>query len=189
MGASVGFGAKLTYRECSGVQFRTGLSGRFDVNTEWVFETVVVALSERRPDLPSPLFSYPARGIMSTNCANPFRRSVTHTTKAEVICSRIGRSPSASARDIPRAVLIGAKKRACALHTFRHAGLGGVETIRRPFRIDRDFAARGQGLVVVGAIPIGGPLPYVARHIEQTIPVGGERSYRGRYQQELPQPR
>jgi uncharacterized protein (TIGR03435 family) len=35
---------------------QTGLSGKFDVNIEWLFESAVVAPFRAEPDLPGPLF-------------------------------------------------------------------------------------------------------------------------------------
>ena len=35
---------------------QTGLSGRFDLQIKWEFETVVVAPFRAEPDLPGPLF-------------------------------------------------------------------------------------------------------------------------------------
>jgi hypothetical protein len=64
------------------------------------------------------------------------------------------------------------------IETLSHDRLARIETIRWPFRIYRDLAGRCQGRVTVGTIPIRSPLPYIARHIEQTISVGWERAYR-----------
>ena len=103
---------------------------------------------------------------------------IAHATKAKVIGSRVELSFAASAGDITGAVLVGTKKRASTLHALFAARFARIETVRRTFGINRDFAISCQGLVIIGSIPMGSPFLHIACHIEQTIPVGRERANR-----------
>src|SRR5205809_1660069 len=101
-----------------------------------------------------------------------------HTTKTQVIGSRVGLALAASTGDVTCAILVGAEKRSATLHPFAYSRLTGIETVGRSGWIHRDFAAGCQGLIVVGTVPVGSPFPHVARHVEQAVSIGRERAHR-----------
>src|SRR5437773_76896 len=72
---------------------------------------------------------------------------------------------------VARTVLIRAKERAAAHGTLWLGGLARVERGLGPLGIAGDTACRSQLLVVIGPIPITDPLPHVAGHVVQPVPV------------------
>src|SRR5207249_3273327 len=92
-----------------------------------------------------------------------------HTAKPEVIGSCVGLALASSACDITGAILIRAEKRSATLDAFAHAGLTGIETIGGSGRIHRNVSRRREALIIIGTVPVGGPLPHVARHIEKSV--------------------
>src|ERR1700752_2126348 len=58
------------------------------------------------------------------------------------------------------------------MHLLLLIGVGGVERAVRPLRITDHSASGRQFLVVVWTIPVARPLPYVSRHVIETIWVG-----------------
>src|SRR6516162_9583825 len=102
-------------------------------------------------------------------CARlPLRASgqpIAHGSEAKVIRSRIEFS-LATGGDIALAVLISAKKRSSAQHPLPRSRLSRIEAVGGALRIPGNLARSGQGLVVIGTVPIGSPLPDIAGHIE-----------------------
>src|SRR6266545_4473410 len=72
---------------------------------------------------------------------------------------------------VARAILVSAKKRAAALHALGHARFSGIKTVRGTAGITGDTARGEKRFVVVGAIPIGAPLPDVARQIVKAVAI------------------
>jgi hypothetical protein len=95
----------------------------------------------------------------------------TNAAETEVVRSGVEFSFAPSTFYVARAVLVGAQKRTSALHRFRTPG-SLTSKLSAGLWDHRDLSADCQGLVIVGPIPIGCPLPHIARHIQQTIPVG-----------------
>src|SRR5204863_8083655 len=80
---------------------------------------------------------------------------------------------AAAAGHVAGAVLVGAEKGAAALHALGHAGLLGVEAVRRAVGV-----AAGASGIVVRAVPVGAPLPDVAGHVVEAEAVGREARHR-----------
>ena len=82
---------------------------------------------------------------------------------------------------VARAILLGAKERAAAMHPLLFARLGGVEAARGPMRVANEtaFLSRGRALgVTVRPVPVGAPFPDVAGHVEKAIAVRRELRHR-----------
>src|SRR5215469_3285277 len=102
-----------------------------------------------------PTDADPNREALSKGrCCLLFVLRLAHATKTEMIRSGVELSFAAPAGDVARAVLVGAKERAAALHPFLHARFAWIKTTSRPSWIGRNFATRLQRRVVVSAIPI-----------------------------------
>src|SRR5580765_2760797 len=95
-----------------------------------------------------------------------------------MIRPRIGLTLPATARDVACAILVGAEKRAASVHLLFHAGLAGIETVRRPLRIARERSLRNQRLIVVVAVPVARPFPHVAGHVVEPVGIWRERANR-----------
>src|SRR5262249_58409282 len=76
------------------------------------------------------------------------------------------------------AVLVRAEEGAALLDSLLRAGLGRIKAVGRTLRVTRDTALLREHAVVVRAIPVGDPLPDVARHVEEAVAVGREGSDR-----------
>ena len=94
-----------------------------------------------------------------------------HQAKADVGCADRCFSLASATGPIAHAVLIGAQKRSALLHPLRHSGICGIIAIGGAMWIAYYCAIRGEHLIVVGAIPVRGPLPDVAAHTAQAIAV------------------
>src|SRR5205807_7507873 len=90
--------------------------------------------------------------------------------EADVAHARIDRLRAASCGAITQAVIVGAQERAALDDPARHAEL-------RLARVVTACLATGTAFARVG-IPISGPLPHVARHVDQPIAVGREAADR-----------
>src|SRR6516165_4534740 len=55
--------------------------------------------------------------------------------------------------------------------------LVGIPWVRRALRVASDSAGCGEGLIVVRAIPVGGPLPDVSGHVVEAVAVWREGLY------------
>src|SRR5947207_4936706 len=63
------------------------------------------------------------------------------------------------------------------MHALLLVRLGRIEWGVGTSRIVRDAALVGQGLVVIGAIPIAAPLPNVAGHVVKAVTIRRKRFY------------
>src|SRR5215472_5891106 len=77
-----------------------------------------------------------------------------------------------SADDVARAVLVGTEVRTSPVHLLGLVWIVGIEGGIRTLRVACHSPRRRQLLVVVRAIPVAGPLPYVACHVVQPVSVG-----------------
>ena len=71
-----------------------------------------------------------------------------------------------------------ASERAAAVHALLLRRLTRVERRVRALRVTRDAACGGELRVVVGPIPVAGPLPDVAGHVVEAVAVGRELRHR-----------
>src|SRR5436309_3272325 len=87
-------------------------------------------------------------------------------------------SLAARADHVARTVLIRAEERTAAHGTLWLGGLARVERGLGPLGIASHASRPSQLVVVVGAIPITDPLPHVAGHVVQPVPVGRKPRHR-----------
>lgn len=76
------------------------------------------------------------------------------------------------ADDVTGAVLISTEEGSSALNLLWLTGLGGIEGGIRSARIARHATNCNELLVIVGTVPVAGPLPHVTRHVIKAISVG-----------------
>ena len=107
-----------------------------------------------------------------------FAPGLAKAAETKVIRSRAGLSLAAAAGNIAAAVLVRAKERTAAQHALPHARFARVEAICWALGIHCSLAARRERYIVVGTVPIRGPLPDVARHVRQSVSVRWKRSDR-----------
>src|SRR5690349_486624 len=88
-----------------------------------------------------------------------------HTTKAEMVGAGVRFTLAASTDNIAGTVLVGAKLWAAAMPFLGLVRFGRVVRAVGPLWVTRHATGRRHLLVIVGAIPIAGPLPSIARHI------------------------
>src|SRR5437763_177010 len=89
-----------------------------------------------------------------------------------MIRSRVGCAFPASADFVGRAVLIGAQIRAAAHDALGNAGLAGIIAVTGPLWISRRLFGGCQFGVIIGAVPIGAPLPDIAGHVVEAKTIG-----------------
>lgn len=106
--------------------------------------------------------------------------AVHHTAEPEVIRAGAAFAFAARAHDITRAILIGAQERSAAMHFLGFVGFRWIIGSFRPMRVSRDAPDGSELLVVVGPIPVAGPLPDVCCHVIQAIRIRGVLSDRGK---------
>jgi hypothetical protein len=88
-----------------------------------------------------------------------------------MIRARVHFAFPASADDIPRTILVVAKKRAAAMNALLLIRFGGIERQIGTLRIYGDAAFVGESLVIIGPIPIAAPLPNVFGHVVKAISI------------------
>src|SRR5262245_40246452 len=115
-----------------------------------------------------PVVVPPGRGSTMVNEST----GVADEAKAEMVGARGGLALAARADHVARAVLLGAEKRAAAVHALGHSGLGWIGRRVRAARILRNARAR-ELRVVVRPVPVARPLPDVAGDVEESVVVGG----------------
>src|SRR5262245_60025690 len=100
-----------------------------------------------------------------------------HQPESDVRHRVVGIGAAPRARPVRQAVIHVAEERAAARHALRRTRRGaavvGIVAVGRARRVLEDLRA---GLLweVVGAIPVGDPLPRVTRHIHETVAVRRE---------------
>src|SRR5438874_13188424 len=85
---------------------------------------------------------------------------------------------AACADDVPRTILLVAKKRAAPMDALLLVRLSRIKSRIRPLWIARDSAFVGERLVVIRAIPIAAPFPNVAGHVVKPITITWKRFHR-----------
>src|SRR5580704_6034989 len=109
----------------------------------------------------------------------PLAPARLHAAEAEVVGAGVRGALAAGAGLVGRAILVGTQVRAAPHHALGDARLARVETVAGALRVDgRPAAGRETGVVIV-AVPVGTPLPDVARHVVEAVAVGRERPDRG----------
>src|SRR5215471_12392008 len=73
--------------------------------------------------------------------------------------------------NVPRAILVGAQKRSAAVRLLALLGFGRVPRLGWALGVLCDSASGGQNLVVVGAVPVSGPLPDISGHVVETVAI------------------
>src|SRR5271167_3425447 len=101
-----------------------------------------------------------------------------NAAEAQVVCARAHLTLAARANHIARTILVGAEIRPAAVDFLGLVRLAGIEGSIRSLRVADDASLAGKLRIVVWPIPVGGPLPHVARHIIKAIAVGGKLRYR-----------
>src|SRR5882724_4682140 len=64
------------------------------------------------------------------------------------------------------------------MHALLLVRLGGIERRIGTLWIARDSTFVGQGLVIIGTIPIAAPFPDIALHVVQTVAIRWKRFHR-----------
>src|SRR5215211_2283554 len=95
-----------------------------------------------------------------------------------MIRSRVDFAFAASADDVARAILLIAKKGAAAMDPLLLVRLSRVKWRVRPLWIGRDSTFICERLVVIRAIPIAAPFPYIAGHVVETVAIWRKRFHR-----------
>src|SRR5215211_1364439 len=95
-----------------------------------------------------------------------------------MIRSRVDFAFAAGANDVARAILLVAKKGATAVDPLLLVRLSRVKWRVRPLWIGRDSTFICERLVVIRAIPIAAPFPYVAGHVVKTVAIWRKRFHR-----------
>src|SRR4051794_28612842 len=95
-----------------------------------------------------------------------------HTSKTEMRHARVRRTAESGAGAVVEAVTDATQERSPPLYPFRRPQPGG-EAHRGAGRVDEEVLTLRQG-VSLGQVPVGAPLPDVARHVIQTVAVGRE---------------
>src|SRR5437773_2758231 len=95
-----------------------------------------------------------------------------------MIGSRVDFAFAACPDDVARAILLIAKKRATAMDPLLLVRLSRIKWRVRPLRVARYSAFVHQRLVVIRAIPIAAPFPYVAGHVVKTVAIWRKRFHR-----------
>src|SRR5215471_16532148 len=80
--------------------------------------------------------------------------------------------------NVPRAILVGAQKRSAAVRLLALLGFGRVPRLGWALGVLCDSASGGQNLVVVGAVPVSGPLPDISGHVVETVAIRRIAPYR-----------
>src|SRR5215831_14735236 len=114
-------------------------------------------------------------------CESGFRHrhfSRLNATEAEMIAAARNLALAAAAYQVAGAVLVSTQERSAAQNALLFARFGGVPGRIGPLWIVRRPALRRQLLVVIRAVPVAGPLPDVARHVVESVRVGGKLRHR-----------
>src|SRR5215469_6370605 len=114
-------------------------------------------------------------------CESGFRHrhfSRLNATEAEMIAAARNLALAAAAYQVAGAVLVSTQERSAAQNALLFARFGGVPGRIGPLWIARRPALRRQLLVVIRAVPVAGPLPDVARHVVESVRVGGKLRHR-----------
>src|SRR6267378_5992577 len=91
-------------------------------------------------------------------------------------CADLSFTPRA--HHITCAILIGAQKRAAAMHALFFGGLRRIERSVRPLRVAGDATQRRELLKIIGAVPVATPLPDVPSHVVESVTVRGKLRHR-----------
>src|SRR5947207_8323992 len=90
-----------------------------------------------------------------------------------MIGARVEFAFAACADNVPRTILLVAKKRAAPMDALFLVRLSRIKWRIRPLWIARDSAFVGERLVIIRAIPIAAPFPDVACHVVEPIAIRG----------------
>src|SRR6476659_7719592 len=85
---------------------------------------------------------------------------------------------AARADDVPRAILLIAKKRAAAMDSLLLVRLIGIQWRLGPLRIARHSAFVYERFIVIRPIPVGAPFPNVPGHVVKAVAIWRERFHR-----------
>src|SRR6476620_2391260 len=86
---------------------------------------------------------------------------------------------AARADDVPRTILLIAKKRPAPMDALLLVRLSRIKRRIRPLRIARDSAFVCERSIVIRPIPIAAPLPYIAGHVVKAVAILRKRFHRG----------
>src|SRR6184192_3976456 len=95
-----------------------------------------------------------------------------------MIGARVEFAFAACADDVPRTILLVAKKRAAPMDALFLVRLSRIKWGIRPLWIARDSAFVGERLVIIRAIPIAAPFPNVAGHVVKPVAIRGKGLHR-----------
>src|SRR5207244_7763123 len=102
-----------------------------------------------------------------------------HAAEADVGHTRVRAAAVAGAGPVTRAIAVVAEEGPAALHALGHEWPGRVDRALRSGWVDRHPLA-GAPPIRLPIIPVGAPLPHVAGHVVEPVPVWRVRFYRRR---------
>src|SRR5271165_867067 len=97
---------------------------------------------------------------------------VLYAAEAQVVGPGRNFAFSTSSDDVARAVLVGAEEGPTPVGLLALGRLVGVPGVSGALGVAGHAPGGGQLLVVVGAVPVAGPLPDVSRHVIEAVAVG-----------------
>src|SRR5215831_3853030 len=101
-----------------------------------------------------------------------------YAAKSKVVRTCAYFTLAACADDIARAILIGTKKRSAAMDFLRLTRLRGIERCVRPTRIAGYSTCLSELRIIIGSIPVTGPLPHVSGHVIKSVRIRRELRHR-----------
>src|SRR5215472_4103197 len=100
-----------------------------------------------------------------------------HAAETEMVCAGVDLALSPCAHHVAGAVLIGAQKGTAPLNFLWLVRLFRIQRRIGPLRISCYSTSAGQLGVVIGLIPVTGPLPNVAGHVVEPVSIWGKLRY------------